>query len=167
MEYEFTQKWTKEDYVAFATNHLLMNFLKTRNLILYTVSIGYLLITPLLMERWEFFFVGVGLIVLFIGYLFMAKRSAAKGYERNKDSLSIKFTLNDSGLIYDTPDGLVTEKWNQFIYVKETEVYFFMYFAANKGFLIAKRDLNEDMIRMIRHGLRDHVVNQKRIKLLG
>ena len=167
MEYEFTQKWTKEDYVAFATNHLLLNFLKTKNLILYTVSIGYLFMTPLLMESWGFFFLGIGLIVLFIAYLFMAKRSAAKGYERNKDSLSIKFTLNETGLIYETPDGTITENWEQFMVVKETEQYFFMYFAQNKGFLIAKRDLSEDMNRMIRRGLREHVVNQKRIKLLG
>ena len=62
MEYNFTQKWTKEDYVAFAVNHLLQNFLKTRNLILYTISIGYLIITPLLTGRWEFFYVGIGLI---------------------------------------------------------------------------------------------------------
>jgi len=167
MEYEFTQKWTKEDYVAFATNHLLLNFLKTKNLILYTVSIGYLFMTPLLIGRWEFFFLGIGLIVLFVGYLFVAKRSAAKGYERNKDSLSIKFILNESGLIYETPDGTITENWAQFVNVKETELYFFMYFAANKGFLIAKRDLSEDMNRMIRRGLIEHVVNQKRIKLLG
>ena len=167
MEYEFTQKWTKEDYVAFATNHLLLNFLKTKNLILYSVSIGYLLVTPVFVGRWEFFFVGVGLIVLFGAYLLMAKRSAGKGYERNKDSLSIKFTLNDTGLIYETPDGKVTENWEKFTSVKETETYFFMYFAANKGFLIAKRDLSEDMNRMIRRGLLEHVVNQKRIKLLG
>ena len=61
MEYNFTQKWTKEDYVAFAVNHLLQNFLKTRNLILYTISIGYLIITPLLTGRWEFFYVGIQL----------------------------------------------------------------------------------------------------------
>ena len=42
-----------------------------------------------------------------------------------------------------------------------------MYFAASKGFIIAKRDLSEDMNRMIRKGLLEHVVNQKRIKLLG
>jgi hypothetical protein len=167
MEYEFTQKWTKEDYVAFATNHLLLNFLKTKNIILYTVSIGYLLMTPLIIERWEFFYVGIGLVVLFTGYLFMARKSAGKGYEKNKESLGIKFTLNDSGLIYETPEGIVTENWNQFINVKETEKHFFMYFAANKGFLIAKRDLSEDMNRMIRRGLREHVVNQKKIKLLG
>ncbi len=167
MEYKFTQNWTKEDYVAFAVNHLLQNFLKTRNLILYTVSIGYLILTPLLTQRWEFFYVGIGLIVLFIGYLFMAKRSAAKGYDRNKESLSIEFTLNESGLMYETGEGIVTENWQNFTYVKETEKHFFMYFAAHKGFLLAKRDLSEDMIIMIRRGLQTHVVNQKRIKLLG
>lgn len=167
MEYEFTQKWTKEDYVAFATNHLLQNFLKTRNLVLYTVSIGYLLITPILTERWEFFYVGLGLIALFVGYLFMAKRSSAKGYERNKESLSIQFILNEKGLTYKTPEGKITEEWDKFVYVKETEKHFFMYFAAHKGFLLAKRDLNEDMITMIRKGLLEHALNQKRIKLLG
>ena len=167
MEYKFKQNWTKEDYVAFAVNHLLQNFLKTRNLILYSVSIGYLIATPLLTQRWEFFYVGIGLIVLFVGYLFMAKRSAAKGYDRNKESLSIEFTLNESGLMYETGEGTVTENWENFTYVKETEKHFFMYFAAHKGFLLAKRDLSEDMVLMIRRGLQTHVVNQKRIKLLG
>lgn len=167
MEYEFTQKWTKEDYVAFAVNHLLQNFLKTRNLILYTVSIGYLIITPLLTGRWEFFYVGIGLILLVVGYLFMAKRTAAKGYDRNKESLSIQFTVNESGLKYETGEGTVTENWENFNYVKETEKHFFMYFAAHKGFLLAKRDLHEDIILMIRRGLKEHVVNQKKIKLLG
>lgn len=167
MEYKFTQKWTKEDYVAFATNHLLLNFLKPKNIILYSFSIGYLLITPLFVERWEFFFVGLGLVVLFGVYFLMAKRSASKGYERNKDSLTIEFTLTDSGLIYETNDGSVNEEWHQFSDVKETEKYFFMYFASNKGFVLAKRDLSGDMVSMIRRGLQDHVVNQKRIKLLG
>jgi len=167
MEYNFTQKWTKEDYVAFAVNHLLQNFLKTRNLILYTISIGYLIITPLLTGRWEFFYVGIGLILLVVGYLFMAKRSASKGYDRNKDSLNIEFTVNESCLKYETGEGTITENWENFIYVKETEKHFFMYFAAHKGFLLAKRDLSEDIIQMIRRGLKDHVVNQKRIKLLG
>ncbi len=167
MEYEFTQKWTKEDYVAFATNHLLLSFLKKKNLILYTVSIGYLLITPVFTDRWEFFFVGIGLIFLFMGYILMARKIAGKGYEKNKDSFSIKFVLNETGLVYETQDGTVEETWEKFITVIENEKYFFMYFAANKGFLIAKRDLSEDMIRMIRNGLREHVVNQKRIKLLG
>lgn len=166
MEYTFEQKWTKEDYVAFAVNHLLQNFLKTRNLILYTVSIGYLVITPLLTKRWEFFYVGIGLILLFIGYIFLAKRSASKGYDRNKESLSIKFTVNEASLKYQTGEGTVTENWENFTYVKETEKHFFMYFAAHKGFILAKRDLNQDIIQMIRRGLREHVVNQKRIKLL-
>lgn len=167
MEYQFSQKWTKEDYVAFATNHLLLNFLKLKNIILYSVSIGYLLLTPLFAGTWNFFYVGIGLIVLMAVYILVARRSAGKGYERNKDSLSIDFTLNDTGLIYETKEGTITEDWAKFINVKETEKHFFMYFAANKGFLLAKRDLNEDMIRMIRKGLLDHVVNQKRIKLLG
>lgn len=166
MEYKFEQKWTKEDYVSFAVNHLLQNFLRTRNLILYTVSIGYLIITPLLTDRWEFFYVGIGLILLFIGYILLAKRSAAKGYERNKDSLSIQFTINETCLMYETGEGTITENWENFTYVKETDKYFFMYFSAHKGFLLAKRDLSEDLIKMIRRGLIEHVVNQKRIKLL-
>jgi len=167
MEYQFSQKWTKEDYVAFATNHLLLNFLRLKNIILYTVSIGYLLLTPLFAGTWTFFFVGIGLMVLLGGYILVARRSAGKGYERNKDSLSINFTLNETGLIYETKEGTITEDWAKFINVKETEDYLFMYFATNKGFLLAKRDLSEDMLRMIRRGLKEHVVNQKRIKLLG
>lgn len=167
MEYQFTQKWTKEDYVAFATNHLLLNFLKLQNIILYSVSITYLLITPLLTGSFAFFYVGIGLVLILGGYVVLARRSAAKGYERNKDSLNIDFILNDTGLIYETKDGKVTEAWEQFVSVKETEKYFFMYFAANKGFLLAKRDLNDSMIRFIRDNLMQHVVNQKKIKLLG
>ena len=167
MEYQFTQKWTKEDYVAFATNHLLLNFLKIQNIILYSVSITYLLITPLLTGNWAFHFVGLGLIAILGGYVLMARRSAEKGYERNKESLSIDFILNDTGLIYETKDGKVTENWEQFSSVKETEKYFFMYFAANKGFLLAKRDLNDEMILFIRNNLLQHVVNQKKLKLLG
>lgn len=167
MEYKFNQNWTKEDYEAFAVNHLIQNFLKTRNLILYIVSIGYLLITPFLTERWEFFYVGIGLIFMFIGYIFLAKRRAGKGYEKNKNNLSIQFTINDNGLMYETTEGTMTENWSNFTYVKETELHFFMYFSANQGFLLAKRDLTEEIILMIRKGLTEHVVNQKRIKLLG
>lgn len=167
MEYQFSQKWTKEDYVAFATNHLLLNFLKLHNIILYSVSISYLLLTPLFTESYSFFFIGLGLILVMGGYILIARRSAGKGYERNKENLSISFTLNESGLIYETKDGVVTEEWNKFINVKETEKYFFMYFSANKGFLLAKRDLSEDMINMIRNSLKEHVVNLKKIKLLG
>ena len=166
MEYKFSQKWTEEDYVTFAMNHLLLSFFKTQNIILYTISIGYLLITPLLTERWEFFYVGIGLLLLLGGYLIMARRAAVKGYERNKDSLSINFTLNEQGLIYETLDGKITDKWEQFYSVKETEKYFFMYFAAQKGFIVAKRDLTEEMVLFIRKNLLEHVVNQKRIKLL-
>ena len=166
MEYKFSQKWTEEDYVTFAMNHLLLSFFKKQNIILYTLSIGYLLLTPVLTDRWEFFFVGVGLLLLLGGYLIMARRAAVKGYQRNKDSLSIDFTLNDKGLIYKTADGEITDTWEQFYSVKETEKYFFMYFAAQKGFVVAKRDLTEEMILFIRKNLLEHVVNQKRIKLL-
>ena len=166
MEYKFSQKWTEEDYVTFAMNHLLLSFFKKQNIILYGLSIGYLLITPALTGRWEFFYVGIGLVLLLGGYLIMAKRAAVKGYERNKDSLSIEFTLNDQGLIYETSDGKITDNWEQFYSVKETEKYFFMYFAAQKGFIVAKRDLTEEMVLFIRRNLLDHVVNQKRIKLL-
>lgn len=167
MEYEFTQKWTKEDYVAFATNHLFLNFLKTRNIVLYVVSIGYLLITPIMTDRWEFFYVGIGLVLIMGGFVIMARKAAGKGYERNKDSLSIDFVLNEEGLTYQTTEGTLTEKWEMFATVKETEVYFFMYFAAHKGFLLAKRDLSEEMIEFIRRNLLEHVVNHKRLKLLS
>lgn len=166
MEYKFSQKWTKEDYVTFATNHLLLSFLKKQNIVLYSLSIGYLLITPFLTDRWEFFYVGVGLIFLLGGYVLLAKRAAVKGYERNKESLSINFTLNDEGFSYETTDGKITDNWEKFYSVRETEKYFFMYFAAQKGFILAKRDLTEEMIKFIRRNLLEHVINQKRIKLL-
>ena len=79
MEYEFSQKWTKEDYVAFATNHLFLNFLKIQNIVLYSVSIGYLLITPIMTDRWEFFYVGIGLIVLMGGFFVLARRELHSG----------------------------------------------------------------------------------------
>ena len=166
MTYTFKQTWTKEDYVAFATNHLLINFFKVQNFILYFVSIGYLLITPLLTGKFTFFFIGLGLLAMMGFYILYARRAAGKGYEKNKDLLSISFVLNEEGLTYVTTEGEMTEPWAQFYSVKETKDYFFMYFTAQKGFLLAKRDLTEPMKNFIVKMFDEHMTNRRRVKLM-
>lgn len=166
MNYEFKQVWTKEDYVAFATNHLLINFMKLQNIILYSLSIGYLLITPVLTGKFTFFYIGIGLLVMMVFYVMFARRMAGKNYEKNKDLLSISFELNEEGLTYITKEGKMTEPWNEFYSVKETKDYFFMYFTPQKGFLLAKRDLSNTNKQYICKKLEEHMTNKRRLKLL-
>lgn len=166
MNYEFTQTWTKEDYVAFATNHLLNNFKKIQNLLLYSISIGYLLITPTLTGKFTFFYVGIALLVIIALYIVFARHTAAKGYEKNKEYLTISFELNQASLTYITKEGKLTEPWQNFYSVKETKDYFFIYFTAQKGFLLAKRDLTDSMKSFVIRMFQEHMTNKKHMKFL-
>ena len=56
MEYKFTQKVTKEDYIAFVTNHMKISFLKPVNIVLFVISIGYLMVSPFIIGENDYTF---------------------------------------------------------------------------------------------------------------
>ena len=166
MEYEFTQNWTQEDYVAFVTHHMMISVFKTTNLILFTVSITYLLITPFIYENFQFFFMGIAVFLFLIAFLIFTRYGAKRAYNKNVELMTIRFRLNDEGITYLNEDGELLKPWNEFYSFKETSNYFFIYFNKNKGMLLAKRDFSEEINKFIINNVLKHVVDQRKVKIL-
>ena len=166
MEYEFTQNWTQEDYVAFVTHHMMISVFKTTNLILFTVSITYLLITPFIYENFQFFFMGIAVFLFLIAFLIFTRYGAKRAYNKNVQLMTIRFRLNDEGITYLNEDGELLKPWNEFYSFKETSNYFFIYFNKNKGMLLAKRDFSEEINKFIINNVLKHVVDQRKVKLI-
>ena len=167
MEYKFTQTWTKEDYIAFSMNHMFMSVFKLSNIILFTLSIGYLIITPLVTGGdYTFLYLGVAIFLFLIAFLLFAKIGAGGAYEKNKDLMTINFLINEAGITYLNNNGELLKPWLEFYSFTETDEYFFMYFSKHKGMLLAKRELSDELQKYIITQVKSHMVNQKRLKLL-
>lgn len=167
MEYKFAQTWTQEDYVAFATNHMLTSVFKLSNIILFTASIGYLVITPLVTGGdFTFFFLGIGVLVFLVAFMLFTRYGAKRAYEKNKDLMTINFLINDEGLTYLNSNGELLMPWNEFYSFKETKDYYYMYFSKHKGMLLAKRELDTNLQRFIVSNVVEHLVDKRKLKLL-
>jgi len=166
MEFQFTQTWTKEDYVAFATNHMMNSVFKLSNLILFSISIGYLIIYPLFTKDYTFFFLGIGIFLFLISFLLFTRVGAKRAYEKNKDLMTINFRIDDEGMTYLNTEGELLKPWSEFYSFKESKDYFFMYFSKNKGMLLAKREVSDSLRRFIITSVQTHMVDKRRIKIL-
>ena len=164
MDYELKQAWTKEDYIAFSTNHMLTSVFKLSNILLFTFSIGYLLLTPVFTGSWTFFFLGIGIFLFLVFFLLFTKVGAGRAYEKHKDKMVINYRLNDEGLTYLNIEGELTKHWSEFYSIKETEDYFFIYFNKNNGMLLAKRDFSTEINRFIKRNCDEHMVDKRKIK---
>ena len=167
MEYNLTQTWTKEDYVAFAMNHTMASVFKLSNIILFTVSIGYLTITPLVTGGdYTFFYLGIGVLVLLLFFLLLTRVGAKRAYEKNKELMTIHFRINEEGITYLNENGELLKPWNEFYSFKETKDYYFMYFSKHKGMLLAKREVSEELGKFIIDNVNTHLVDKRKIKIM-
>lgn len=166
MDYEFTQQWTQEDYVAFVTNHMMNSVFKFTNLMLFTISISYLIITPLITGNFQFFYMGIAVFLFLIAFMIFTRYGAKRAYNKNIDLMTIKFRLNDEGVTYLNAEGELLKPWKEFYSFKESEKYFFIYFSKHKGMLLAKRDFSEVINKYIIDNVLKHVVDQRKVKLL-
>lgn len=163
MSYEFKQEWTKEDYIAFTSNHMKTSVFKLSNIILFTASIGYLLLTPVFTDKWTFFYLGIGIFFFLVLFLLFTKVGAGKAYEKNKELMIVNYRLDSEGLTYLNVEGELTKHWSEFYSIKETEDYFFVYFNKNSGMLLAKRDFSTEINRYIISNCEEHMTNKRRI----
>jgi len=167
MEYKFTQTWTKEDYVAFAMNHMFVSVFKLSNIILFVVSIGYLVVTPFITGGdYTFFYLGIGVLLFLLSFLLFTKVGAKRAYEKNKDLMTINFLINNEGITYLNNNGELLKPWIEFYSFKETKDYFFMYFSKHKGMLLAKREISQELQKFIVTNVETHLVDKRKIKLL-
>jgi len=165
MNYTFTQNVTKEDYVAFVTNHIFLSFLRPFNLILFIVSVGYLLATPFLTGDFTFFFVGLGIFAFIFLLALFVRRNAKKSYDKNPEGFTMTYEVNEESLKYMTLEGELIKKWPEFYRVKETKDYLFVYINQHSGLVLVKREIPSDAYRFILEQLEQHVIT-KRLKLL-
>jgi hypothetical protein len=166
MEYNFKQHLSKEDYVNFVTAHMKSSMLKPLNIVLFIISVGYLVVSPFILGTGDFTFLyfGLGIIALLVIMYFYARRNAAKQYEKNSEQFDMTYKVNDEGLNYILPQGSIEKKWIEFFSAFETEEYLFIYLQKNSGMVILKRDVPTDAVEFIKRKLVDHV-NSKRLKL--
>ena len=169
MDYRFKQEVSKEDYVSFVTNHMKRSFLKPANIILFTISIGYLMVSPFLMasedRNYTFTFIGVGLLLLSVALVYFSKKAAEKQYDRSETGFDMEYEINEDGLVYIVQDGRVEKKWYEFYSVNENEDYLYLYVNKQRGMLIIKRFLNQDALNLIKNKLRE-TLKPRRVKLI-
>lgn len=167
MEYSFSQKVTKEDYVSFVTNHMKMSFLKPLNIVLFAVSIGYLMVSPFILQdgNFTFLFIGLAILLLLVGMVLYARKNAAKQYMKDEDQFNMDYEVNDKGLVYIYNDGRLEKLWVDFYSTAETEDYIYVYVNKNSGLVLVKRDISTDGVRFIKEKLRENIV-PKRVKFL-
>ena len=158
MEYKFSQKVTREDYISFVTNHMKNSFLRPVNVVLFIISIGYLTVSPFLMPADErsftFTFIGVGIIALLVGMVFLARKNAAKQYDRIEGEFKMSYEFDDDGLRYIVAEGQIEKKWFEFHSAVENEDYLYIYVNKNSGMLVIKREADENSLRFLRDKLR-------------
>lgn len=167
MNTEFTQNVTKEDYVAFVTNHIKKTFLKVPNLLLFTISIGYLVLSPFILEDQDFtfMFVGLAIVVLIFGMVFFVKNRAAKTFDENPDAFRMSYRVTEESLTYIVTDGEIEKKWEEFYSINESQNYLYLYVNKNSGLLFVKSQINSDILRYIVDNSTKNM-NPKHIKLL-
>lgn len=167
MDYEFKQNVTKEDYVAFVTNHIKKSFLKVSNILLFTISIGYLIVSPFILDEQDFTFlyIGLAIVALLIGMVFFVRRNAGKTYDKNPNAFDMAYRADDEGLTYIVPEGEIQKNWNEFYSVNETEEYLYLYVNKNSGLLFVKSQINQDIVRFIIENATKNM-KPKHIKLL-
>lgn len=170
MEYKFRQNLTKEDYVAFVSNHLRQGLLRPFNVILFIVCIGYLLASPFLPGNegnYSFMLIAVGLVGVLAAMIMLSKRSAGKRYESVKEEFNVEFTVTEEKMVYQLHDERFLEKpWNEFHSVYERGDYIYLYVQKNQGLVCVTRGVNQDIIRFIKKQITDNV-NPKKVKLLS
>ncbi len=168
MEYKFTQKVTKEDYIAFVTNHMKISFLKPVNIILFTVSIGYLMVSPFIIDEkdYTFLFIGVGIVLLLFAMILFARKNAAKQYDKSEEQFNMTYIVDDEKLIYMINEGNVEKQWIDFYSTVETEEYIYIYVNKNSGMVLVKRDIPTNVLSFVREKLKTHV-DARKVKLLS
>ena len=131
MEYKFKQAVSKEDYVSFVINHMKQSFIKPVNIILFTVSIGYLIFSPFLMapedRNYTFTFIGLGLMLLLVALVIFSKKAAEKQYDKSAGGFDMEYEVTDDALIYIVADGNISKRWDEFFSVNENEKYLYIY----------------------------------------
>ncbi|MCF7926451.1 MAG: YcxB family protein [Candidatus Izimaplasma sp.] len=168
MEYEFNQTVEEEDYVAFVNNHLKSTFFKPFNLVLFIVSIGYLIISPFVTgeQDFTFLYIGIGIIVLLVGMVIFVRRNAKKQYQKNPGLFRMKYVVDDTYLYYKISEGDIKKEWKDFYSINETENYLYLYLNKNNGVVFVKNQINNDIIRFIKQKAKENITD-KRVKLLS
>ncbi|AIO19224.1 hypothetical protein KQ51_01347 [Candidatus Izimaplasma bacterium HR1] len=169
MDYKFKQDVSKDDYVSFVTNHMKQSFIKPLNVILFTVSIGYLMISPFLMaaedRNYTFTFIGVGLMLLLVALVIFSKKAAERQYDKSEGGFSMEYEITDDALIYIVNEGNISKQWYEFYSVNENEDYLYVYVNKQRGMLIIKSALSGDALRFIKDKLRANIKPRK-VKLI-
>jgi LPXTG-motif cell wall-anchored protein len=168
MNYNFKQELTREDYISFVTNHLRQGLLKPLNILFFTISIGYLLVSPLLPGNegnYGFTLIGLALLLVLGAMIYFARRSASKRYESVKDEFKVEFTMDENTLRYELEDQRFIEKqWMEFYSAYERGDYIYLYVSKNSGIVIVTRDLQPEIVRFIRASLTKHL-QKRRLRL--
>jgi hypothetical protein len=167
MNYEFTQKVSKEDYIAFVTNHIKISFFKLSNILLFTISIGYLMISPFVLgtDDFTFLFIGLGIILLLGMMMFYVRKNAGKTYDKNPNAFDMTYKITEENLVYIVPEGDITRKWDEFYSINETEGYLYLYVNKNSGLVFVKSQVNREIIDFIIRNA-SKTMKPKRVKLL-
>lgn len=169
MDYKFKQEVNQDDYVSFVTNHMKQSFLKPVNIVLFTVSIGYLMVSPFLMaadeRNYTFTFIGLGLVLLLVALAAFSKKAAERQYLKSGGNFDMEYEITDEALVYIVSEGKIAKNWSEFYSVSENDDYLYVYVNKQRGMLIIKRAITSDALDFIKNKLQENL-KPNRVKFL-
>lgn len=162
MEYKINHHIEKEDYLAFVTNHIVSGFLKPLNMVLFTISLAYLIVTPFLTGEFTFLLIALGIIALIIVGIFFVRRNAVKTYDKDSSSFDMKYEFNEEGFAAVMSEGKRELLWSEFYSAKETDKYLFIYVTPQQGLMLVKSQLSEEALKFLKEQLLNFAVRPRK-----
>lgn len=165
MKYKFKMNVSEEDFSEFYKNFIFRSILKTSNIILYSIFLLFLLVSPIVSGDYGYliyFFV----FILIIGLLFLYMRRQGKRlYKNNPDAFNMSYTLTEKDITFQTEEGSSTKFWSEFFSIVEVEGYYFLYLKNKRGLIFVKNQMEEDAISYLVENSTKNM-KEKNIKLL-
>ena len=129
MEFKFKQTVTLEDFLVFYKYFLIKTFVKPFNILMIAIFMLYLLSGPFFGKP-EMLLYALG-FVLFLGILYYwLSRNGKKLYDRDTESFTMDYTIEDASLSFSSADGKYTKMWSEFHSLQETKGNVFLYLKA-------------------------------------
>jgi hypothetical protein len=144
MKFEFKMDVSQEDFLAFYKNYIRRTVLKTRNIVIYSIFLLFLVVGPLVAQDYELLiYAGLFLVILYVLYIYI-DRSGKKIYAKNTHAFDMKYILEEDQLQFVTDEGTGTKLWSEFYSIYEEEKYLFLYLKNKRGLVFVKDQMTKE-----------------------
>ena len=144
MNHEFKITINETDFMAFYKNYIYRSILSTRNIILYSIFLLFLLVMPIVTNNLQYLmYFGIFMVAIVLLF-FMVRRQGKRLYNNNPDAFNMTFTLTEKDITFQTDEGKSTKFWSEFFSVVEEENYYFLYLKNKRGLIFVKNQMTDE-----------------------